>query len=336
MLDHHISRVIGFQIALFVMALLLGSSLLVMRLLGWTPDKPAFLVSMLAVTTVLSLSFDHARRRIQSTVDRIFDRPFVAFRDTLRGVDQTLASTPNPTSWAQTLCAQFSDALAVKPVALCFREGQSFRIATHDPLNALAALPTEFDHRSPLLTYLESCVAPEEGNLLAHRFGLIVSPRGGTKVADLPGTKFLRWPIHAHGTLQAVLVFGAKEWGFTPEDIEMVALASHQIGPPSRTSYSRAGLQQLSRASLQARDDERRRISRDLHDHIVQPLIGLNYALGSIREIPVVDEVRTPAQRPDQPRPAHFGRPASPGPRRRGCRRPHVVSLAPWRAKPAS
>ncbi len=47
-------------------------------------------------------------------------------------------------------------------------------------------------------------------------------------------------------------------------------------------------LRKMSRSSLQALEDERRRISRDLHDDIAQTLVGINVHLASLAGMPAI------------------------------------------------
>lgn len=96
----------------------------------------------------------------------------------------------------------------------------------------------------------------------------------------------LWWPIRTREQLKAMLLLGPRSSALTADEVELLALTSHQIGVTLENAEYARELEQLSRSALQTRDDERRRVSRELHDHIIQPLVGLNFSLATVRDAP--------------------------------------------------
>lgn len=291
--DGRVSRAVGYLIAVALLAVLLVAIVFALIALGLAPTGPAFIVILVVLAGALAVVFEPARRRIQDGVDAIFYRQYEGFRSTLKGVDQALAASPDVTAWALALCQQFATALEVHPVGLLYRvaQGKAFRLAAHDPTGAAAALPVEIDALAPLIaqlaTWAEPCNAVDLRAAL-DRPGLSEAERAwlGSPAFDL------WWPILAHGALQAVLVLGRKASPYAPEEVELIALASRQIGAALENAQFARELEQLSRAALQTREDERRRVSRELHDHIIQPLVSLNFSLAAARDVPEAAEAR--------------------------------------------
>ncbi len=289
--DGLVSRGIGYLVAIVILATLLVAAVIGLLSAGVAPSGPGFVVGLVALAALLSVAFEPARRRIQDSVDRLFYRPYDDFRATLRQVDLALSAPTDVAAWAQALCQQFASALNVTPVGLLFRVGKAFRLIAFDPNAVAAPLAVELDALSPLFAQLAAWAEPctsADLRTAVERPGLS-EPEGlwlATPAFDL------WWPILAHGALQAVLVLGPRASAFAPEEVELVALASRQIGAALENAQFAHELEQLSRAALQTREDERKRVSRELHDHIIQPLVGLNFSLASARDIPAAAEAR--------------------------------------------
>ena len=258
-------------------------TLLAFRLL---PDGPAFVAAIVVLTIVLVVAFEPARQRIQLAVDHIFDRPWTEFRTTLLSVDETLAGEPDVGNWAAAVCRQFATALDLERVGLLYRVPHEsvFRLAVHDPAGAPPPM-NERDAGPAFMAHVASIERPMRALEVRAALGLtIASPN---QEAWLVTDAFdLWWPIRVHAQLKAILLLGPRSSALTVEEVELLALTSHQIGVTLENAEYARELEQLSRSALQTRDDERRRVSRELHDHIIQPLVGLNFSLATVRDAP--------------------------------------------------
>jgi signal transduction histidine kinase len=106
-------------------------------------------------------------------------------------------------------------------------------------------------------------------------------------------------PLRGRERLTGLLILGKRRGGETirNEDLEGLVVAARQAGLAFENAALVAELEQralemkrLHSQSLSAREEERKRLSRDLHDHIIQALVGLNY------QLPALNDLCPPAQ----------------------------------------
>ena len=293
--DGAVSRAVGYLVAVLVLVMFLVTAISVLLALGVAPTSLEFSLGLGALAIGLVVLFEPARLRIQRVVDDLFVREYDDFRSTLRGVDHALAVSPEVATWAETLCAQFASALDLRLVGLLHRlpQGNTFRLAAHDPAEALRGFAPEWGAARPPLSQLSTWTQP--GTTQELRVAIEQSNVALTEAERswlTAGAIDLWWPILVHGHLQAVLVLGRKSTAYSSEEVELIALSSRQIGFALENAQFTRELEQLSRAALQTRDEERKRVSRELHDHIIQPLVGLNFSLAAARDVPAAAEAR--------------------------------------------
>ncbi len=291
--DGTVSRAIGYLIAIVLLVVVLAGMMLVMLTFRLLPVGPEFFAAVVAMTIALAVAFEPARQRIQRVVDQTFERPWAEFRSTLQNVEHTLSAGSDVATWADAVCLQFSSALDVAPIGLLYRTPAAprFRLAVHDPAGMTGALPRDLQSGSALLERVSLIDRPARRRDLQLAFA--VADVSEDEHAWLTTQAFdLWWPIRLHGHLSAVLLVGPRSTTFSNAEIELLALASHQIGVALENAEFTSELEQLSRSALQTRDDERRRVSRELHDHIIQPLVGLNFSLATVRDVPETAEAR--------------------------------------------
>lgn len=284
--DRTFSRAIGYLLAVWILVGILVGVVLTLLSFRLIPDGPVFVAAIVVLTIVLVVAFEPARKRIQQAVDQIFDRPWTEFRTTLLSVDETLAGEPDVATWAAAVCRQFATALDLGRVGLLYRVPHEsvFRLAVHDPANAPPPM-NEFEAGQAFMAHVASIERPTPAREVRAALGLtIASP---TQEAWLMTDAFdLWWPIRTREQLKAMLLLGPRSSALTADEVELLALTSHQIGVTLENAEYARELEQLSRSALQTRDDERRRVSRELHDHIIQPLVGLNFSLATVRDAP--------------------------------------------------
>ncbi|MBL8094651.1 MAG: sensor histidine kinase [Anaerolineales bacterium] len=293
--DGAVSRAVGYLVAVLVLVMFLITAISVLLALGVAPTSLEFSLGLGALAVGLVVLFEPARLRIQRVVDDLFVREYDDFRSTLRGVDHALAVSPEVATWAETLCGQFANALDLRLVGLLHRlpQGNTFRLAAHDPAQALRGFAPEWDAVRPPLAQLSTWTQPgSTQELRAAVEQSIVNLTEAERNWLTGGAIDLWWPILVHGHLQAVLVLGRKSTAYSAEEVELIALSSRQIGFALENAQFTRELEQLSRAALQTRDEERKRVSRELHDHIIQPLVGLNFTLAAARDVPAAAEAR--------------------------------------------
>ncbi len=91
---------------------------------------------------------------------------------------------------------------------------------------------------------------------------------------------------------QGLLVLGERRGGgeLNPKDLEILEVVIRQAGAALENECLLQEVRQqaeqnraLNRQIFQAREEERKRIARDLHDHTIQALVGVSYQLADVR-----------------------------------------------------
>lgn len=88
---------------------------------------------------------------------------------------------------------------------------------------------------------------------------------------------FVSVPLHYRGKMAGRLYVTARQRIFGGGDVDFLMQVVEQIMPVIHN------IRLLSQRALNAAEDERRRLARDLHDSVIQPYIGLQYKLAAIR-----------------------------------------------------
>lgn len=101
-----------------------------------------------------------------------------------------------------------------------------------------------------------------------------------------PMTSFLGAPIRSRGRIYGNLYLTDKPGGFEPTDEELVVVLAAQAGAAVENAQLAERLQSL------AVQDERDRISRELHDGVIQTLFSIGMGLESARGLTATDPER--------------------------------------------
>jgi signal transduction histidine kinase len=101
-----------------------------------------------------------------------------------------------------------------------------------------------------------------------------------------PMGNFLGAPVRSGGRVYGNLYLTEKDGGFTPTDEYLIALLAAQAGAAIENALLSERLQSV------AVQHERDRISRDLHDGVIQRLFSIGMSLESARALITADPVR--------------------------------------------
>lgn len=143
-----------------------------------------------------------------------------------------------------------------------------------------------------LVTYLKTTTEPIVGDVV--RCAMADTALKAAEQVLLSRTDVALWlPLISTGTLQGLLLIGYKVNGesFTAEDEHILATLAHQSGIAAHNvqliEQVQTGRKELARAHQQllvGQEQEQRRLAHDLHDSVVQQLIGISYQLAESRQ----------------------------------------------------
>jgi signal transduction histidine kinase len=105
-----------------------------------------------------------------------------------------------------------------------------------------------------------------------------------------PMTTFLGAPVRSGGTVYGNLYLTEKEGGFGADDEQLLLVLAAQAGPAIENALLSERLQSL------AVQEERDRISRELHDGVIQTLFSIGMSLESARHLVFTDPERADAR----------------------------------------
>lgn len=101
-----------------------------------------------------------------------------------------------------------------------------------------------------------------------------------------PMTSFLGAPVRAGGRIYGNIYLTEKPGGFDERDGEIIAVLAAQAGLAINAA------QMAEERRLRAVQDERERISRDLHDGVIQSLFSIGMSLEGVRPLVRTDPAR--------------------------------------------
>jgi signal transduction histidine kinase len=102
--------------------------------------------------------------------------------------------------------------------------------------------------------------------------------RDGEVLADLLGTKsFISVPLHRRGAIAGRIYLTSNTKRFDHSDVEfLIQLLAHAVPVVENVNL-------LDRLASEATEQQRQRISRDIHDSTIQPYIGLKLGLEALQ-----------------------------------------------------
>jgi two-component system NarL family sensor kinase len=188
-----------------------------------------------------------------------------------------------------TLIALFLFALGVVPLSRWLRRRLDSLITSwpDDPYGAINQLQAELS-RDPAPRAIVPAVVATITATLKLPYGAITSPPDGERVSvgvAPPNAERLTIPLRFGDTLVGALEVAARRPGvtFSADELTLVYSLARQVGITLHAAQLSEALQ-TSRAQLvAAREEERRRIRRDLHDGLGPTLAALRLQLGAAR-----------------------------------------------------
>lgn len=139
----------------------------------------------------------------------------------------------------------------------------------HEKILVMTLLPAELKSKRPALIRKAS-----------HFFAAVAAQSADSQTADSPLARKLKATIGMLSSRSVTLAF-AQSSPLQHAPMPEAASGSPSEGEPEMTNER---LRALSRRILKSQEEERKKISRELHDVIVQSLVGVNVRLTTLRK----------------------------------------------------
>ncbi len=260
---------------------------------------------------VVAASFLPLRTRVQATVDRLFYRQPYDYQALVGELSERLSRTLYEGSLEDILVGQLSRKMGLKGAALLLAQGEGDGqsgeyLVLQEATGTLRGLGRPGEELLPaqgsLARYLAQAGAPVDGDILP-------IPDVELRMADVPPDKSeirnpkseirLGVPLVLGDELQGALLLGARytDEFFSREDHKILTTLAHQAALAAKNlrlveeqrqhmaeiEADRQMLREMNRLVVQSREEERKKLSWELHDQLVQDVIGLKLQVEKCR-----------------------------------------------------
>lgn len=281
----------------FGMLYLISSSALVILLSSAVRQQPIISIFLTLLCTATVGSLYH---RLQMIVRHLFYGGWYNHRLALKQLSQAIGQSCDCSVLAHTFSQNLRSTMQLECVRLLLsEESGALRLAsiacsscTHEQpgtlcLHADSPIFRHFQHQPYPIAAAEFQHTLKDVPLAEAEQQLLFCDHARLWIPLFTGTRF-------HG----LCILGSKRGGqgFNATDVDILQVVARQASASFQNSQLIATLEQraaeaeqLHQQILRAREEERKRIARELHDQIIQGLVGLNYHLSDMRARPELD-----------------------------------------------
>jgi len=283
------------SLTVFLTALyLLLLFILQMFLHDWAGYSSLALAAGFAI--LMAVLFNPLRNFLQKGIDRIFFRETYDYRQMLLNFSDRISNVLDLGELAQSILDPIVKALHVKQAALLFPRIESGNFTTQFVQQATTEKPStklRFTNDNPIVTWLAT-----EGKALRRELIDIIPQfkslwEAERVVFKAPGVELL-CPIRSKGKLIGILAVGKKQSDspYSDEEVDLlmtianeaaVAIENARMLDSLKNEQSRA--RQFLAQAIQAQEEERKRISADLHDSVAQWLAAASYRAQTVNAL---------------------------------------------------
>ncbi|MEW5985225.1 MAG: ATP-binding protein [Chloroflexota bacterium] len=264
-----------------VLAFILMTSLARLWPGAWTQGPLPWAVVALLLAAVFTPLLD----RLQAAADWLIYGGWYNYRSVISEMSQALGGTLDADELARLLVHRLAGLLHVKGAAL-FLAGDEGGLALVQA-KGLAPLPAGSLPAGNLSAHLLRVAQPQPAaDLCAARLAGDLSLEEQGWLAHPPVQLWV--PLVRHEKLPGLLLLGAKSDGepFDAEDERLLntlaleaAITAENVQLVRALSQRAAEIKLLYSQLLDSREEERKRLARELHDQVIQDLINLHYYL---------------------------------------------------------
>jgi signal transduction histidine kinase len=293
-LEQYINRSTTIVLLIGILGLLyLGISTVLQNL---APISPHFtpLINLITINILLAIH-NPLRRRLQNYVDHFFFGGWYDYSLVVGEVTQTLEETTDIKALTQLLSDSIQTTMRVKWACLLFPdpETQNSAITMSGQIVDPFFSRLQAQDISNIVEYLQRNSKPTTTRELHSALAKNKLSESELTLLDI-GVVQLWVPIHGRGTSTGILILGSKYGGdiFNVEDMEILHVISRQASTAFQNVQLITELEQNAKETekyqkeiLRVREQERAHIARELHDVVIQALVGLNYKISNITSI---------------------------------------------------
>jgi len=249
-----------------------------------------------ALALLFAILFQFLRGFTQRWIDRLFYRETYDYRQTLLTFNQRMRSVLNLNELAENMLYPIVKALYAKQVILLLSDTDSGDFAAR----FIQPAETEESARfmrirsdSPIVAWLlthGTSLDREQIDVLPEFKSLWEPERADIESLELE----LFCPLRRKDVLVGILVLSKKrsETSYSGEDIDLLTTMANEAAVVIENAMmfdnlreQQLRVEQLLIRTVQAQEEERRRISIELHDGVAQWLVGANYQLQTCQAI---------------------------------------------------
>lgn len=287
-IERYVNRSVAYALVAILASVLYAAFYLAQQRLAsgdeWTGSPVA-----LVATTLLIVAVPLIYRTLQRMVDRVFYGTWYDDRAAVQQVSHSVAEARGDAGEiGSALCLALLRVFQLESVTLLLYGGQFIAASA----GASAARREEWGapRAAALLAAMHAATAETIGRGAELPARLPFSP--GDKRQLLGGRPQLWLLLGGRERALGLLVLGARRGGgdLAPRDLEILGVVVRQAGAALENEYLLSEVRQYSaqfrrlhRQIVVAREEERKRLARNLHDNTIQALVGLNYRLAHTR-----------------------------------------------------
>ena len=250
--------------------------------------EPITLVMATLVSAAASLFVYRLRHAFLEMVDQLFYRGTYSYRQALLSFNIKKGNIINLGELAGEMLPTIVKALHTSRAQLLFEDSSSGDFTTQFAYPKVEGKSSDepiFSRGSPIITWLEKEAGPldlKQIDFIPQLKALWQTEKEKMAAINL---EFL-YPIKSRGKLIGILALGRKlsNTSYSQEDLEMVISMASQAGIMIENARmfdilrkQQIQVQQILAQSVLAQEEERQRISIDLHDSVAQWLAGASY-----------------------------------------------------------